>query len=29
MLGVTRDALEASGFEVRGVALSGIAAENL
>ncbi|VVS97516.1 hypothetical protein RHIZ404_180064 [Rhizobium sp. EC-SD404] len=29
MLGVTRDAWEASGFEVRSVALSGIAAENL
>ena len=29
MLGVARDAWETAGFEVRGVALSGIAAENL
>ncbi|CCD87039.1 putative conjugal transfer protein; TraA [Bradyrhizobium sp. ORS 285] len=29
MLDVARDAWEAAGFEVRGVALSGIAAENL
>jgi hypothetical protein len=29
LLGVARDAWEAAGYEVRGVALSGIAAENL
>ncbi|OXS99069.1 Ti-type conjugative transfer relaxase TraA [Notoacmeibacter marinus] len=29
ILGVTREAWEAAGFEVRGVALSGIAVENL
>ncbi|KIZ46655.1 MULTISPECIES: Ti-type conjugative transfer relaxase TraA [Rhodopseudomonas] len=29
ILGVARDAWEATGYEVRGVALSGIAAENL
>jgi Ti-type conjugative transfer relaxase TraA len=29
MLGVARDAWEVAGYEVRGVALSGIAAENL
>ncbi|MEZ5688439.1 MAG: Ti-type conjugative transfer relaxase TraA [Caenibius sp.] len=29
MLGVAREAWESAGFEVRGVALSGIAAENL
>jgi Ti-type conjugative transfer relaxase TraA len=29
MLGVAREAREAAGYEVRGVALSGIAAENL
>ncbi len=29
MLGVARDAWDAAGYEVRGVALSGIAAENL
>jgi Ti-type conjugative transfer relaxase TraA len=29
MLGVARDAWEAAGYEVRGVTLSGIAAENL
>ena len=29
MLGVAREACEAAGYEVRGVALSGIAAENL
>jgi Ti-type conjugative transfer relaxase TraA len=29
MLGVTREAWEAAGYEVRGVTLSGIAAENL
>ncbi|WP_316184588.1 Ti-type conjugative transfer relaxase TraA [Bradyrhizobium sp. SZCCHNRI1003] len=29
MLGVTRETWEAAGYEVRGVALSGIAAENL
>ncbi len=29
MLGVAREAWESAGYEVRGVALSGIAAENL
>jgi Ti-type conjugative transfer relaxase TraA len=29
MLGVARDAWESAGYEVRGIALSGIAAENL